>query len=117
MANCTSRSASQSMLAPTSSTVVRPRRVGQLATSAGRSISPIMRSSSMEMALKAPVLPDETAARASPDCTDSMAFHIEVPLPRRMAWAGFSSMATTVSVWRTSQSALAVGCLSSSGPI
>ena len=62
-----------------------------------------MRSSSLEMAIRAPVLPAETTAPASPVLTASMAFHRLEPLPRRMAWAGFSSIATTLSVWRISQ--------------
>ena len=104
MANSTSCSASLSMLAPTSSTAVTPRRVGQLATMAGRS-SPCadMRRISLEIAINAPVLPAETTAAASPAFTASMAFQRLEPLPRRIAVAGFSSMATTFSVCRISQ--------------
>src|SRR3569623_1477071 len=108
MANSTSRAASQSMLAPTSRKVVMPRGVGMLVTSAGRSRSALIRRIKSEMAIRAPVLPEETAAAASPSRTASTAFHIEVPLPRRSAWAGFSSMATTMSVSRISTRARAV---------
>ena len=93
------------MLAPTSSTAVTPRRVGQLATAAGRSSPPAMRSSSLEMAISAPVLPPETAAAASPRFTDSTQFQRLEPLPRRSARAGFSSLVMRWSVWRTSLSA------------
>ena len=81
-----------------------PRNVGQLATRAGRSRAPAMRSCRREMAISAPVLPAETAAAASPVRTLSTAFHIDEPLPRRMAWAGLASMAMTLSEGRISQS-------------
>ena len=64
-----------------------------------RSRSPAVRNSSREMAISAPVLPAETAARASPDLTLSTAFHIDEPLPRRIACAGLArpdAISTTV---------------------
>ncbi len=61
------------------------------------------------MAIRAPVLPPETAAWASPSFTASTAFHRLEPLPRRRAWAAFSSAAITLSQPRTSQAALAAG--------
>ncbi|MNC89735.1 hypothetical protein D3C83_57150 [compost metagenome] len=69
------------------------------------------------MAISPPVLPAETAAWAWPSFTASTAFHMLVPLPRRMATAGFSSMATAVSVWRISQACLAAPHRASSGAI
>ena len=114
MANSTSCSASLATLALTSSTAVTPRRVGQLATMAGRSRPTAMRRISLEMAIRAPVLPAETTAWASPSRTASMAFQRLEPLPRRSAVAGFSSLAMTSSVWRTSQAARAAGRRASS---
>jgi len=66
-------------------------------------MSAAMRSSSRDMAISAPVLPAETAAWASPALTLSTAFHIEEPLPRRMAWAGLASMAMMLLEGRISQ--------------
>ncbi len=115
MANSTSWAASLETLAPTSSTVLTPRRVGQPAPIAGRSRSAeTIRRISLEMAMRAPVLPAETAALASPARIASTAFHRLVPLPRRSAWAGLSSMPMTRSVWRISLAARAAGCLASS---
>jgi hypothetical protein len=122
MANSTRRAASQSTLAPTSRNVVRPFGCGMLATSAGRSRSALMRRMSLEMAIRAPVLPAETAAAACPSRIASTAFHIEVPLPRRMAWAGFSSIEITRSECRTSERAARAGsrdnsaCITVSSP-
>ena len=72
--------------------------VGHIPTRAGRFKSPTIRSTIRAMAIRAPVLPEETAATASPARTDSMAFHRLEPAPRRMAWAGLSSEAITLSV-------------------
>jgi len=118
MANSTSCSASLPILAPTSSTAVWPLKLGQLATMAGRS-SPgaDMRRISLEIAIRAPVLPAETTPPASPVFTASTAFHRLEPLPRRMAWAGFSSMATTFSVWRISATASDRSARANSGRI
>ncbi len=86
MANSTSWVASLDTLAPTSSTVLAPLSVGQLATMAGRSnsLATILRIS-LEIAIRAPVLPAETAAWASPVFTASTAFQRLEPLPRRKA--------------------------------
>ena len=110
MANSTSRSASQRILAPTSRTEVTPREVGQLATRAGRSIPPTIRSCRREMAMSAPVFPAETAAWACLACTHSTAFHIELPLPRLMAWAGLASEEMTLVEGRVSLAAATAGC-------
>ncbi len=115
IANSTSWAASDVMLAPTSSTAVTPFKVGQLATMAGRSRSlETIRRISLEIAIRAPVLPAESAACASPWRRDSTAFHRLEPLPRRRAWAGFSSMAMTRAVWRMSQTSAALGQRASS---
>ena len=76
-----------------------------------------MRRMSREIAIRAPVLPAETAAAASPDRTLSMAFHMEEPLPRRMAWAGLASMETMSGVWRTSLALAAAGARRSASAI
>ena len=66
MANSTSCSASQSTLAPTSSTVVTPRG-GRPAGDQGRPVQVGAHpQDQLEIAIRAPVLPAETAARASP---------------------------------------------------
>ena len=102
------------MLAPTSSTAVTPFRVGQLATAAGRSSPPAMRSRCLEMTIRAPVLPPDTAAAASPRFTASTVFQRLDPLPRRKATVGFSSLVMTWSVWRTSAAARTAGWRASS---
>ncbi len=78
-------------------------REGQRQAMAGRLTPGSLRSRSMESAISAPVLPQETAAAASPARTASMADHMEVPLPLRITWLGLSSMLTTPSVARISQ--------------
>ena len=51
------------------------------------------------IAIKAPVLPADTATSASPFLTASIASHIDDVLrPRRSAWLGLSSMLTVTSV-------------------
>jgi len=117
MANSTSWLALQSILAPTSSTAVTPRRVGQPATIAGRSDPPSIRRISFEMAIRAPVLPPEIAACASPARSASTAFQRLVPLPRRSAWAGFSSPEMTVPVCRMSDRPCSRGNRASSARI
>ena len=67
----------------------------------------------MDNAISAPVLPAETAAIASPLFTDSMAFHMDVPLPCRSIWLGLASIATLLSVWRMVTRGAAVGACSS----
>ena len=51
------------------------------------------------MAIRAPVLPADTAKSASPFCTASIDSHMLEPRPRRTAWLGLSCISTTVSVW------------------
>ena len=72
--------------------------VGQIAAMAGRSMPAMGRRISFDIAMRAPVLPAETATSASPFCTASIVSHKLDPLPRRSAWLGLSVMATTVSV-------------------
>ena len=62
--------------------------VGHSAAIAGRSIPAIGRRMSFDIAMKAPVLPAETATSASPFCTASIASHRLEPLPRRKRLAG-----------------------------
>ena len=114
-ANSTRRSASHTTLAPTSRTEVTPRKVGQLATRAGRSMSPAIRSNRRDIAIRAPVLPAETAAVDSPERTLSTAFHMEVSLPRRMACAGLASLLITPVAGRTSLTLATSGKRASTG--
>ena len=69
---------------------------------------------SFDMAMKAPVLPAETATSASPLCTASMASHRLEPLPRRSAWLGLSVMLMESAVWTTRDLAASTGSFSSS---
>ena len=59
--------ASPPMVAPTSSTIDSPRSVGHIAAIAGRSIGAIVCRQNFAIAIKAPVLPAETAQSAAPD--------------------------------------------------
>ncbi len=93
-AKSTSCWASLAMLAPTSSTTLWPRLVGQSAAIAGRSMPSSSRNWNIDIAISAPVLPAETTTSASFFATDSMARHMLVLRPRRSAWLGFSSMRT-----------------------
>jgi hypothetical protein len=87
-------------VAPTSSTTLSPRMVGQMAAMAGRSMSAMVRRQNFDIAISAPVLPAETQASASPFLTASMARHMEdFQRPRRSAWLGLSSMPTETSQW------------------
>ena len=86
------------MVAPTSSTTISVRSVGQIAAMAGREIPSIGRRQKVAIAISAPVLPPDTATSASPSLTDCSAAHIdELPLPLRSAWEGFSSIEMTLS--------------------
>ena len=85
--------ASAPIVAPTSSTMLSPRRVGHMAAMAGRSICAMVFRQTLAIAIRAPVLPAETAASASPSRTAWTARHMEdLPRPMRIAWLGFSSM-------------------------
>ena len=91
--------ASVPIVAPTSSTIERPRVVGQIAAMAGRSMCGMVRRQTFAIAIKAPVLPAETATSASPFLTASIAIHIDdVRRPERRAWLGLSSIFTATSV-------------------
>jgi hypothetical protein len=77
----------------------RPRKVGQTAANAGRSMEGIMRRQIFAMAIRAPVLPAEIATSASPFFTASTASHIEdLRRPARNAWLGLSPILTATSV-------------------
>ncbi len=87
------------MVAPTSSTMISDRSVGQMAEIAGREMPSMVLRQNVAMAISAPVLPPEIATAASPSLTDWMAAHIdELPRPLRKAWLGLSSMVMTVSL-------------------
>ena len=59
------------------------------------------------MAIRAPVLPAETATSASPFLTASMASHMEdFQRPCRNAWLGLASILTAMSVWTKRETAL-----------
>ena len=90
------------MVAPTSSTIDSPRSVGQIAAIAGRSIGAIVCRQNLAIAIKAPVLPAETAQSASPDFTASIVCHIDdTRRPVRKAWLGLSLILTATSVLKT----------------
>ena len=83
------------MVAPTSSTMLSPRSVGQIAAIAGRSMPGIGFRQNFAIAISAPVLPAETAAPASRFFTASIARHIDdFQRPWRSAWLGLSSICT-----------------------
>src|SRR5712675_610462 len=75
------------MLAPRSSTTESPRIVGHTPAMAGRSIPGMVCRWKRAIAIRAPVLPAETATSASFFFTASIASHIDEFLrPRRSAW-------------------------------
>ena len=90
--------ASAPIVAPTSSTIDSPRRVGHIAAIAGRSIGGSICRHIFAIAISAPVLPAETTQSASPFFTASIARHIEdVRRPDRNAWLGLSVILTATS--------------------
>ncbi len=91
--------------------------VGHCPAIAGRSMPGMVVSTSLAIAIRAPVLPAETTKSASPFCTASSASHMLEPRPRRTAWLGLSSIAISVSVWMTRDLAANSGCFSSSARI
>ena len=117
-ANCTSCSGEQLTLAPRSSAVVTPLRVGNCDAMAGRSMPGNVFSTKRAMAISAPVLPADTQACAVPSLTRLMATRIDESFFLRSASAGGSSIATTsVAAWMTMRSraderALASACVS-----
>lgn len=62
---------------------------------AGRLTPGSLRRRSIDSAISAPVLPQDTAAVASPGAPVSIVDHIEVPSPLRSTWLGLSPMLTT----------------------
>ena len=69
--------------------------VGNRLAMAGRFRPGSLRSRSIDTAISAPVLPQDTAACASPSLTASIVANIEVPWPCRITWAGLSCIVTT----------------------
>src|SRR6056297_814610 len=77
-------------------------RDGHRQAMAGRFTPSILRRRIMLSAISAPVLPQLTAACASPVFTASMHDHMDVPLPCRTTCDGLAFIVTTWSVWRSS---------------
>ncbi len=87
------------IVAPTSRTIDSPRSVGQSAAIAGRSIGAIVCRQNFAIAMRAPVLPADTAQSASPVLTASIACHIDdTRRPDRRAWLGLSVILTATLV-------------------
>ena len=106
------------MVAPTSSTIDSPRSVGHIAAIAGRSIGAIVCRQNLAIAIKAPVLPAETAQSAAPDFTASIVCHIdETRRPVRRAWLGLSLILTATSVLKTRDLAASLAWPSRARPI
>ena len=87
--------------------------VGSSAASAGRSMPGMVRSASFDIAISAPVLPDDTAAPASPVFTAWMARPMEDFLDLRSAWLGLSVAATLRFHWLKSPEKIYSAYLSS----
>src|SRR5579863_8478000 len=83
------------VLAPRPSICVRPWAAGMAEMMAARSTPGSVLSTKCAIAVRAPVLPAETAAAARPSCTRLMATRIEESFLCRIASRGFSSMVTT----------------------
>ena len=85
------------MSAPTSNITLNPIGLedGHSIAIAGRFTPVSLRSLSILIAIKAPVLPQETQTLALPSLTDSMADHIEVAFPCLTTWLGLSSIFIT----------------------
>src|SRR6185312_14842609 len=91
------------MVAPTSSTTLSLRTVGQIAAIAGRSMVAMVRRQNFDIAISAPVLPAETQASDVSVLTASIAFHIDdFQRPCRSAWLGLLSIFTAISQWTNS---------------
>ena len=114
-ANCTRFSASHSILAPRSSITLSPRRVGNSAAIAGRSIPGSVFSTNFAIAISAPVLPAETTQSARPSATASIASRMLERRPARSAIDGLASSSTTSGVWCTVAALASRGSFASSG--
>jgi hypothetical protein len=88
-------STEQLTLAPRSSTVTVPVRVGICPAIAGRSIPGSVFSTNRDIAISAPVLPADTQACAVSSFTRLIATRIDESFFRRNASAGGSSISTT----------------------
>ena len=120
-ANWTSCSGVQLTLAPRSSAVVTPLRVGSCDAIAGRSMPGSVFSTKRAIAISAPVLPADTHACACPSRTRLIATRIDESFFLRNASAGGSSIATTsAAAWtvirsRAGERARASACVRGSG--
>ena len=95
-ANCTRLAASHSAFAPRSRNTVALRRVGISEAIAGRSIPGRVLSTNLESAIRAPVLPADTAAAARPSFTASIARPMLLLRPWRRTCEGLASRADLV---------------------
>jgi hypothetical protein len=68
---------------------------GQSIAIAGRFTPLSLRSLTILIAIKAPVLPQETQTLALPSLTESIADHIDVAFPCLTTWLGLSSILIT----------------------
>ena len=94
-ANWTSCCGVQLTLAPRSSAVVTPLRVGSCEAMAGRSMPGSVLSTKREIAISAPVLPADMQACATPSLTRLTATRIDESFFPRSALAGASCISTT----------------------
>jgi len=116
IANWNKLSPLHSEFAPRSSITLCPLRVGNKLQIAGRSMPGRVRRVSLLIAIKAPVLPPETAASARPSFTALIASCMDDSF-LRMAREGFSCASTTTSVWKISDASSSLGSFLSSGSI
>ena len=98
------------MLAPRSRTMQLCLIVGHWPAITGRSMPGMVFRISLAMAIRAPVLPAETAQSASPFCTASRASHMLEPRPRRTAWLGLSCISMAMSVCTMRDRSASAGC-------
>ena len=84
-ANSTRLRASQARLAPRSSITTSPRDEGDSAAIAGRSIPPMVRSTTLASASMAPVFPADTTPCAWPAATASIATRMDASRSRSAA--------------------------------
>src|SRR6266702_5358745 len=94
-ANCTRWMGLHSTFAPMSRSSGFPVSAGRTEMMAGRSTDGSRPSTKMAPAITAPEFPAETMPQASPRFTSSKQTRIELSFLRRIAWPGWSSIATT----------------------
>ena len=115
-ANWNRCSAVQSTLAPRSRTTTGLLRPGMTELMAGRSMPGSVFRTNFAIPMRAPVLPAETAAAASPSFTALMASRMLVLRPWRSATDGLASPGTKSGVWWTVVAAASSGLAASRGP-